>query len=79
MEARVMGEVSRAVTGMSRKQANEIVLCCLQQYEPTLGNPPRGKRMQDLYDMEQLKPKDEWLKLYESVKAELKEWGAPLR
>lgn len=79
IEARVMGEVSRAATGMSRKQANEIVLRCLEQYEPALGHAPRGKRMQELYDFERLKPKDEWLEKYEAVKADLKRWGVPLR
>lgn len=79
IEARMMGEVSRAVTGMSRHQSNEIVLRCLEKYEPTLGTPPRGKRMQELYDFEQFKPKDEWLALFEEVRAELRQWGVPLR
>ncbi len=79
IEARVMGEVSRAATGMTRKQANEITLKCLEKYEPTLGNPPRGKRMQELYDFAQFRPNEEWLAMYEEVKADLKSWGVPLR
>jgi methylamine--corrinoid protein Co-methyltransferase len=79
IEARVMGEVTRAATGMPRRQANEITLKCLEQYEPTLGSPPRGQRMQDLYDFAQFKPKAEWLEMYEAVKADLKSWGVPLR
>jgi methylamine--corrinoid protein Co-methyltransferase len=79
IEARVMGEVTRAATGMSRPQANELTLKCLAQYEPTLGNPPRGKRMQELYDIEQLKPRAEWLDLYAEVTAQLRDWGLPLR
>lgn len=79
LEMRMMGEVSKAAVGMSRKQANEIVLRCLAKYEPTLGNPPRGKRMQELYDFERLTPRDEWLEKFEAVKAELRDWGIPFR
>lgn len=79
VEMRIMGETTRAATGMSRKQANEIVLKCLEKYGPTLGSPPRGKRMQELYDFEQLKPREEWWGMYEAAKAQLREWGVPFR
>ena len=75
----MLGEVSRAVTGMSRKIANEITQRCLEQYEPTLGHPPRGKRMQELYDMARMQPGEEWLAMFESVKSQLKAWGVPFR
>lgn len=77
IELRMLGEASRAVTGMSRKKANEITIKCLEKYEPTLGNPPKGKRMQDLYDIERLKPKAEWIEKFEEVKADLRDWGMP--
>ncbi len=79
MEARMMGEVSRAVTGMIRKDANEIVNYCLEKYEPTLGNPPKGVRFQDLYDLSQMKPHDFWLEKFEVVKEDLKKRGVPFR
>jgi methylamine--corrinoid protein Co-methyltransferase len=79
IEARIMGETSRAVTGMNRKLANEIVLKCLEKYEPTLGNPPQGKRIQELYDLERLTPTDEWWARYETAKGQLKTWGVPFR
>jgi len=79
VELRMLGEVSRAVTGMTRKQSNEIALKCLAKYEPTLGNPPKGKRMQDLYNFEKLTPNDEWLDMFEKVKLQLREWGVPFR
>jgi hypothetical protein len=79
LEARVLGEVSRAVRGMSRKEANGILKRCMTEYEPTLGKPPKGKRLQELYDIDVLKPKDEWLGAFDTVKAELKGWGVPLR
>ena len=79
VELRMLGEVTRAATGMPRTQANQIVNCCLDQYSATLGNPPRGKRLQDLYDVARLQPSEEWLGMFESVKGQLKEWGIPLR
>jgi len=79
IELRMLGEVSRAVTGMSRKQANQLVVKCLEKYEPTRGDPPKGKMMQELYDIQKLKVKDEWLGMFEEVKAELKDWGVPFR
>lgn len=79
VEVRMLGETSRAVTGMSRQQANEMVNYCLEKYESTLGNPPPGKRMQDLYDFERLQPHDEWLDMFEEVKADLKTYGIPFR
>jgi methylamine--corrinoid protein Co-methyltransferase len=79
VEMRLMGETTRAATGMSRKQANEIVRQCLGKYEPTLGKPPKGKRFQELYDLARLKPTDEWWEMYEKVKGQLKEWDVPFR
>ncbi len=79
IELRMLGEVSRAVTGMGRKQANEIAAKCLEKYEPTLGNPPKGKRLQELYDLGRLKVNDEWLGMFETVKAELQSWGVPFK
>ncbi len=79
IELRMLGEVSRAVTGMDRKQANEIAIKCLEKYEPTLGKPPKGKSMQELYDFKKLIVGDEWLSMFEKVKAELKPWGVPFK
>ena len=79
IEMRIMGQASRAATGMTRVQANEIVQKCIEQYEPTLGNPPAGKRLQELYDLDKMVVNDEWWSTYEGVVAQLKEWGLPLR
>jgi methylamine--corrinoid protein Co-methyltransferase len=79
VEVRMLGETSRAMRGINRRLANELVLYCLSKYEPTLGNPPKGKRMQELYDFARLKPKDEWVEMFEKVKAELRAQGMPYR
>ena len=79
MEARIMGEATRAATGMTRTQANEIALKCIAKYEPTILTPPQGKTIHELYDMATMKVTDEWLGKYETVKDQLKEWGLPIR
>jgi hypothetical protein len=55
IELRMLGETSRAVTGMSRKQANEIVVKCLE-IRTHLGEAP-GKRLQNRlqYDVQKLR------------------------
>jgi len=77
IEMRMLGEVGKSAAGMTRKLANDIVKRCLEKYEPTLGHPPRGKRFQELYDIKQLKPSDEWYSMFEKVKNELTGWGVP--
>lgn len=78
LEARFMGEVARAVTGISRQQANEFIQKLLPCYVDQLSNPPAGSRFHECYDFWTVKPKDEWLGKYEKVKAELRALGVPL-
>jgi len=63
---------------MTRKQANEIVKVLIPKYESMLWNPPIGKSFRDCYDMNTLKPTQEWLNIYLKVKQELIELGVPL-
>ena len=79
VEARIMGEATRAATGMTRKQANEIALKCIAKYEPTMANPPKGKTIHELYDLPRMKVTDEWNDKYEKVKIQLNEWGLHIR
>lgn len=79
LEARLMGEVGRAVTKqkLTRVQANEMVIKLIDKYEHVFsmegGNP--GKRFDEAYDMKTIKPVDEWLNMYVEVKEELKDIG----
>ena len=79
IEQRMLGEVTRAVhtSGMSRKKGNEIVLKCMEEYMPSTGNQPRGKKMTELYDVKRNKPTDEWLGMFEEVKEVARGWGVP--
>jgi methylamine--corrinoid protein Co-methyltransferase len=74
-----MGEVGHAVAkaGMDLQGANELVLKLLEKYEHVFrqagGNP--GVSFEQAYDVETLKPRPEWQRLYETAKAELKQMG----
>ena len=79
LEARWMGEVGQAVTRqrMTLAEANELVLRLLPKYEHIFqqpgGNP--GLPFEQVYDLETLRPKPEWLEMYQEVNKEVREMG----
>ena len=79
LEVRLMGEVGKAVAkqGMTRAEANKIVLQLLDKYEHvfTMEDKNIGKRFDVSYDLETLTPVPEWQQMYDEVKAELTEMG----
>ncbi|MFZ4439257.1 MAG: monomethylamine:corrinoid methyltransferase [Syntrophales bacterium] len=70
LESRWMGEITKSVTGMSREQANEIVLYLLAIYEDHLMDAPEGHVFKQLYDIASMKPTPEYERLYDEVKEE---------
>ncbi len=82
LEVRLMGEVSRAAvrSGLTREQANGLVLNLLAKYQHVLtapgGNP--GRPFDQCYDLVTLRPVAEWERMYGEVKAELREMGLGL-
>jgi methylamine--corrinoid protein Co-methyltransferase len=79
LECRLMGEVGHAVakSGMSLKDANELVIRLINKYEHIFEKPidNSGVRFDVAYDLESIEPKPEWLKMYDSVKQELRQIG----
>jgi len=79
LEVRLMGEVGKAVAkqGMTRAEANKIILQLLDKYEHvfTMEDKNIGKRFDVSYDLETLTPVPEWQQMYDEVKAELAEMG----
>lgn len=75
LEARFMAEVGHAAAGMPRKDANELVLWLVDKYKDTLDKRPMGKHFTEVYDVTTVKPTDEWLGMYNEVKAELRAKG----
>ncbi|GAB4454035.1 MAG: monomethylamine methyltransferase MtmB [Anaerolineae bacterium] len=79
LECRFMGEVGHAVArqNLSLDEANALVLKLLQKYERVFdlpgGNP--GVPFDQAYDMLHLRPLPEWQRMYDEVKAEVREMG----
>ncbi len=78
LEARLMGEAVHAAAGLTREAAEGIVQNALSKYEHLLDQQPYGLAFPEVYDVQSVRPKDQWLKMYEQVKAEAIGWGLPL-
>ncbi len=77
MEAKIHAEVGHvaARAGICRKDASKIVNTLLEKYEKGIANAPIGKSFRECYDIETVNPKDEYVKLWEDVRKELKNLG----
>jgi methylamine--corrinoid protein Co-methyltransferase len=73
MEPLLASEVAHAVAGMSRKEANKIVLGLLEKYEDKLHDAPLGKRYQECFDVAAATPSKEFLQLYREVRQEMED------
>lgn len=78
LDSAICAEVARAVGGLSRKQANEMVGELMSLYGPVLGTKPIGNPFEEVYDLESLEPTPQWQGTYDEVKAELINLGIPL-
>jgi len=82
LECRLMGEVGKAVArmGMTRQEANDLVLKLLAKYEHIFGQEGGndGQPFDVSYNMETIEPVPEWQQMYEEVTADLREMGLEL-
>jgi methylamine--corrinoid protein Co-methyltransferase len=78
LEARFIAEVSHACLGMTRREANELVLELLPHYEGTFDNPNRGQPFPEVYDETTVEPKEAWLDTYHQVRDAVKGIGLDL-
>jgi methylamine--corrinoid protein Co-methyltransferase len=78
LECKWSAEVIKACAGMTRAQANEIAKQLIPKYEDRLPDPPKGYSFPECYDVETLKPKDEWYTAYRKVKEEIIDLGIPV-
>ena len=79
LESRWMGEVCQASVGVDRRQANEILKHLLGHYEGNLKEAPAGDTFEHLYDQRTLQPVSEYQRIYDEVKAELRQLGLNFR
>ncbi|MHC4531043.1 MAG: monomethylamine:corrinoid methyltransferase [Planctomycetota bacterium] len=61
--------------GITRKEANSIIKKLMESYMSGIKKPPKGRSLNECYDLETMKPDDELLKLYDEVIKELKNYG----
>ncbi len=64
--------VANASAGMSRKEANKIVLALLEKYEDKIPDPPKGKPYLEYFDEKGL-PNKECLALYRKMRKEFED------
>jgi hypothetical protein len=79
IESRFTGQVAKSAAGMTRHQANLLVLKMLDLYEPHLKDAPFGQTYHELYDVEREEPRPEYVSLYEEVLEEMFKYGFPIR
>jgi methylamine--corrinoid protein Co-methyltransferase len=77
MEARIHAEVGHVAArgGITRKEASGIVKSLLDKYEKSIPSAPVGKSFAECYDTRTIQPKDEYLRLWDSAKKELRALG----
>ncbi|HSB67667.1 MAG TPA: monomethylamine:corrinoid methyltransferase [Anaerolineales bacterium] len=78
LEARFIAEVSHACLGITRQQANELVLELLSHYEKTFVDPNRGLPFPEVYDENTVEPKEAWLEKYHVVREAIIKIGLDL-
>jgi methylamine--corrinoid protein Co-methyltransferase len=75
LETRFIAEVSRASLGLTRQEASELIPELMKGYIDTLSEPNRGRPFWEVYDVETVKPTEEWLDIYHTVKEEISQIG----
>jgi methylamine--corrinoid protein Co-methyltransferase len=78
LEARFIAEVSHACLGMTREEANQLVLQLLPHYESTFDSPNRGLPFPEVYHEETVEPQESWLALYQQVRNAVIDMGLDL-
>jgi methylamine--corrinoid protein Co-methyltransferase len=61
--------------GITRKKANSIIKKLQETFLDKINDPPKGRSLEQCYDLDTFKPDDELLNLYDEVIEELKGYG----
>ncbi len=64
-------EASQAALGMSREEANQLVMRILEVYEPRLEKHDVGQPFEEVYDRLTVLPTAAWQATYDEVKEHL--------
>jgi hypothetical protein len=72
-------EVGHAVAGMTRREANQIVMRLVEMFKNDFENAPAGKLYQEAYDMHTGKPLPETTRTYDEMKQKINNMGIPFK
>lgn len=75
IEARMIGEVSKAASGVDIQTINKILNLLISSYEKNYSKAPSGKTFQKCYDLKTITPNKEYLSIYENSKKILESFG----
>lgn len=67
LEARFMAMVAHAAEGMRREEADPLVRRLVERYQPRLTEVQIGKPFDQVYDVETVRPTEEWQALFEKA------------
>jgi hypothetical protein len=69
--------LGHGMAGITRKEANQIIKRLMDTYVATIKNPPKGRILNECYDIRTMKPDEELRRMYDQVTREL--WGLGIR
>ena len=77
MEPRIHAEVGHVAArqGLDRKEVCRIVKALLENYEKQISQAPIGKSFTECYDPVLVRPREEYLRLWDEGKKELSKLG----
>jgi hypothetical protein len=67
--------LGHGMAGITRKEANQIIKGLMKTYSDGIKNPPKGRVLNECYDIHTMKPDDELRSTYDEVIGELRDLG----
>ena len=78
LEARFMADIAHACEGVSRNEANHMVLQLIEKYEVAHKTVDKGKSFVECYNLETIQPTAEWQGMYKQALSEMEDIGLSL-
>ena len=79
MEARIMGEAARCAAGQRVSDMNETIQKLLDIYQPHYVDAPAGVTFQECYDVTTVRPKKEYLEVYDKAVQTIRDCGLDIK
>ena len=73
-----MADIAHACEGVSRNEANHMVLQLIEKYDVAHKTVEKGKSFVDCYDLRTIQPTAEWQGMYEQALREMDDIGLSL-